>query len=981
MSLFLLKALAVGLTVSQILTQPEVKTSFSPTKDRALVRKILLEGCLRIREVVGEEAPAFKKLDPIQFLDMQIKNAQALGQSTEILPGLQMADAKGAYELFCTDKPATEEGDRILTEMIGFYNLTMYDLPSVSQITSYTLKEYSKVKDVDGKPLTDLYSSSRRRFVALKDIPEKVRHAFLSAEDRHFYKHSGIDERGVLRAGLRNMMSGSNQREQGASTITQQVVKNLLLNGEVSYERKIREMVLASRLEKVMSKDQIFELYLNYVLLGRSSWGVAVAAESYFGKKLADLTIAQAAFLAGMPKGPSFYNPDRNRARSLERTRYVLEQMKRNNFITADEYTKASEEATTAVRIPYSAPNMQGGGHFMAELSLQLKNQLGLDPRETSLSIESSMKPEIQIATERALQEGLAQYELQSGRAKYSGPEANLQKQIEALTAQTPAPVASTETSLAVLKPWQIVLTSYLPKLPDVHWPLAIVLSTNAKQILVGLKDGSTFELRGGPRGALKTLKTYDVVFIRPNPTAKTPKTARATAELRFVPEIQGAVTVMENQTGRIVSLMGGFSYHASNWNRAVNMIRQPGSLAKPLTFLAALTQGLQPNTLVADSSVLLDPVSGRGPSWSPNNYESDDPEILTMRRGLELSRNRVTAKLASEYAMTPAEGLDKILALMKDCGFQQNPIRYWPVILGAQETRMIDVVTCYATIANGGWRPNPHLVRSVSRDGKVLLDDRNKDLEAMVHTTTPAIFQLRSMMQGVVARGTATSLQNQLGAFMKGSVSDYIAGKTGTTQNSNDVWFVGFSPDITVAVWVGYDNSSTNQRRNLGRGTGGSVALPIFAEVWKGTLKTYPPRRFGPPPDAARHQLREFAVDQIGNLYDPAQVQGSDSVTDYIRVDASGQIINTRNRFISEDQLLSPFESELQQEPYESEPEEFQQPLRPPRQLSPGVGERYPSDRYYPTRSYPGPPPPPSSELDREVPLDNLKFRSLRSN
>lgn len=739
-----------------------------------------------------------------------------------------------------------------------------------------------------------------------------------------------------------------------------------------------------------MSKDQIFELYLNYVLLGRSSWGVAVAAESYFGKKLADLTVAQAAFLAGMPKGPSFYNPDRNSARSIERTRYVLEQMKRNNFITGEEFTKASEEAALAVRVPYSAPNMRGGGHFMAELSLQLKNQLGLDPRETSLSIESSMKPEVQISTERALQEGLAQYELQSGRAKYSGPEGNLQKQIEAIAvsqagvaatntagATSAASVATAGTSLVVLKPWQIALTSYLPKLPDVHWPLAVVLSTNAKQTLVGLKDGSTFELRGGPKGAIKTLKLHDVVFIRPNPTVKTTKAARATAELRFVPELQGAVTVMENQTGRIISMMGGFSYHASHWNRAVNMIRQPGSLAKPLTYLAALTLGLQPNTLVADSPVQLDPVSGRGPSWSPNNYESGAADILTMRRGLELSRNRVTAKLASEHGATPAAGLDKVLALMKDCGFQQNPIRYWPVILGAQETRMIDVVTCYATIANGGWRPKPHLVRSVSRDGKVLLDDRKKELEAMVQTSSPAIFQLRSMMQGVVARGTATSLQNQLGPLMKGSVSEYIAGKTGTTQNSNDVWFVGFSPDITVAVWVGYDNSSTNQRRNLGRGTGGSVALPIFAEVWKGTMKSYPPRKFGPPPDSASHQLRAFAVDQSGNLYDAAQAQGSDYVIDYIRVDASGNIVNTRNHFVTEEQLRSPVADGQQEYPYEYDAEDYQQPPRP---LQPGTGTGglYSTDRYYPTdRQFPTDRQPPAeSELDREVPRNNRNFR-----
>lgn len=944
MSLFLLKALAIGLTVSQILTQPDVKTSFSPTADRALARKILKDGCFRIREIVGEESPFIKKLDPSKFLDMQIKNAQTLGQSTEILPGIQMSEAKEAYELFCTENNS-ELGDKILMEVIGFYNLTLYDLPDIQKITSYTLKEYSHIKDADGQPLGDIYRGSRRNTVPLSSIPENVKAAFLAAEDRNFYSHKGVDERGVLRAGLRNMMSGDGKREQGGSTITQQLVKNLLLDDKATYERKLREMVLAHRLEKVMSKDQILELYLNYVFLGRSSWGVDMAAQTYFGKSLKELTHAEAALLAGLPKGPGFYNPDKNPERSIERTRYVLDQMEKSKFLTKDQFKQASQDVGKNRPVPYE--NVSNRSYFFDAVADQVKGQFGIDPRETSMVIQSTQKPAVQEGVDLAIQEGLAQYELDTKKARFLRPETNLRKKVEEAVA------AKAEN------PWLKALQEWHVRLPDVRWPLAMVVSSDAKQTIVGLKDGTTYQLRGGPAGAIKTLKLYDVVYVRPHRSGKSANTA----ELRFIPQVQAAAIVMENSTGRIVGMSGGFSHYLSSYNRAVRMLRQPGSVIKPLTYWAALTEGIQPNTLILDNPVTIAPLPGQVESWNPDNYGSTGGGERTLRWALEQSRNRVTARLAANFMDKPVDGFNKITAIMKECGFNPNPQRFWPVILGAQETTLMNIATCYATIANGGWRPKPHLIRRVNRNGKELLNDQSLRPTPMTQTNSAAVFQLRSIMQGVVARGTANGLNRLLDLGYSEPMSEFIAGKTGTSQASNDVWFAGFSADLTVVVWVGYDNGPGGQKKTLGRGTGGSVALPIFAEIWKATLEDYPPRRFGPPPSGAVAQLREVTTDRAGNILEGV-APGAGYIREYLRVDSTGSVMRTRNKFVREEQprtrreVDEEYEYNQQEEVprYDTDPRYADPRLRDPRfQPQQRYGGAYPIN---PWNVQPQPPP-----------------------
>jgi 1A family penicillin-binding protein len=709
----------------------------------------------------------------------------------------------------------------------------------------------------------------------LDKIPERVQRAFISAEDKRFYEHKGIDERGLIRAFLSNL-SGSGGL-QGGSTITQQVAKNLLVGSQTTYVRKMREMVIASRMEALLDKAKILETYLNSVYLGRGAWGVEMAARSYFGKSAGALSVAEAAMLAGLVKGPTAYNPDRHPERARERLTYVLNRMEKDGAIDAATLDRLLAESPKL--IAYQRPRRTSGFYLVDYLEREASQAAGIKRLTAgSYLVHSTIDREIQYAAESALQEGLAAYELRSGRAKLESAEANLADAI--------ARIDAAQNRLEIPS-WQQALAAARLPLADVHWPAAVVLEMpgaprRSQSIKVGLKDGRIVPLHV-PASTRAHLHVHDVVYVHLSEDR-----GPLRAELRVRPQVQGAVVVLENKTGRILALVGGFSYALSQFSRATQAQRQPGSALKPLTYLAALNAGLQPNTLVRDSSITLPPI-GRSKRaradayWSPHNYDGHSGRTLTMRQALEHSRNLATAHLLAEgIAGTPEAGLDKVCELALEAQIYQRCMRYYPFVLGAQPVRPIDLARFYAAIANEGALPEPHVIESISENDNSVYEHGSPRLATIQSADAPAFYQLKSMLQGVVQHGTAARI---------GDLAPHIAGKTGTTDEEADAWFVGFSNEVTIAVWVGYDNAR-GKRRTLGGGrTGANVAIPIFEPIMKAVWDDRSPKTvLAPPSDEAGRLLVEVGSDSKSH-----KRGGTWKPSEYLRRDANGKIKETR--------------------------------------------------------------------------------------
>lgn len=861
----MIKRLAVALTASQIFTQPDLpKTHFDPQTDQAEVVRIMNAGCTHIMGSLGAEFPDFQKLDIDQLLD--VLNATIKAPSA---PQVDVNDVRTAYALFCKGQ-TVENSEGNISTLINFYNNAMKDLPDPMSLKGMRLPEINLVLDEDGKPFTEAYTdNNRRRWVSLKDIPDMVQKAFIAAEDKRFFEHHGVDERGVIRAAITNA-SGTRSREQGGSTITQQVVKNLLVGDDLTFERKMREMVVANQLERVLSKKEILELYINMVFLGRASWGIEMAAQTYFGKSISKVNLTEAAFLAGLPKGPNYFNPDRYPDRALARVNYVLGQMKDAGYI-------AQAEPVTAVPplIAYENPRSRGGFYFVSELMRNFKTSVNEGSGDGPPTIQSTIRPALQAATEGALQEGLAQYEIKWGRAHLGAPEGNLRNAV--------GPGGN----------WKDALQNFSPPLYDVRWPLAVVLSADRNGYRVGLKDGRMLSLSAWNSGELRKLKIYDVVFVQLNETNR-----GATAELRFRPKVQGATMVMENTTGRVVAMVGGFSYAASPLNRAVHAIRQPGSSIKPVTYAVALNSGLQPNTLMPDAEITIPPLEKGAHYWSPFNYERGGDTITTLRRALENSRNRVTARLLYAITPNPPQSLDMIRDLMKECGAHPEPPRHYAIILGGIDVTMLNMAACYATIANLGYRPQPHLIDSVISGNKTLFSFPENALTPITKVDGVTFYQLRSLMQGVIKRGTAYRVSTELANLSPGEpISNFIAGKTGTSQQQKDAWFMGFTNDITIAVWVGYDNNKgvTNTLGN--NATGAGVAAPIFERVLRQAVGDYPLTRFAQPPSSIAGSMRQVPVElESGRLLSGMQGRSLPNgvILENFRADPKGYAMDT---------------------------------------------------------------------------------------
>jgi membrane carboxypeptidase/penicillin-binding protein len=893
----LVKIFAAALALSEVMTEPQsVKTHFDPVADRNQVAEILRAGCAHMKQAFDIES-----INLDDLIATALDDPKAVSADVKAFHGLNFTDLNSAYHQFCKSDSENIANPVVdLGQVIEFFNDAAAEMPDHTQLKGKKLPGMSTVLDSKGQTYAEVFVPGNRRiWVSIGDIPDQVQKAFIAAEDRRFFQHHGVDERGIIRAFIGNL--GDSRRPQGGSTITQQVVKNLLVGNDVTYERKIREMIVASRLENTLSKEEILEIYLNSVYLGRGSWGIERAARDYFGKSAKSLTLTEGAMLAGLVKGASYFNPDRHPDRAKERLDYVLERMQEDGAISTDQ--KEAAFAVVPKLIAFARPHRDSGFQFVDFLSREAKTDGAASLTAESYTVHSTIDAQLQRDTEAALQEGLARYELSAGRVKFHGAEANLADAIQKLMPD----------KQAGMPPWQQALqTVHLP-LYDVHWtPAVVVQPGDGKKdegaIRVGLPDGSIVPLTSLTGEVRRKLGLYDVVCVkvieaRANASKRAVKDrsaadvrADAVAQLRARPTVQGAALVLENKTGRILAMAGSFSYPLSQLNRTWQTQRQPGSAVKPITYLTALQKGLQPNTLVADEPITLRPIGKRVSGhdkdfWSPRNADSKSGGLYTLRRGLERSRNLITAHLLDGgIDADPAKSLDRVCATAVAAKIYSNCIRYYPFVLGAQPVRMIDLAAFYAAVANEGARPQPHAIDSIESNGQAIYEYPKAPLSPQITAADRASFyQLKTILQGVVARGTARAIS---------SLSPYVAGKTGTTEDAVDGWFVGFTNDVTVAVWVGYDNGD-GKRRSLGSSeTGANVALPIFEPIIEAIwAQQIAPKRVlsGPSAETGR-DLADMPID----LESGDRVKASHAFIEHFRRQPDGKVNDTQYQLVS---------------------------------------------------------------------------------
>ncbi|MDQ2104152.1 penicillin-binding protein 1A [Azospirillum isscasi] len=729
-------------------------------------------------------------------------------------------------------------GAGVLVYMLDHYD---HELPDYTKLANYEPPVTTRVHAGDGRLLAE-FASEKRVFVPIDAMPKRVTNAFLSAEDKNFYDHKGIDPVGIARAILTNVENlGRDRRPMGASTITQQVAKNMLLTNEVSFSRKIKEAILAIRIERAFTKDRILELYLNEIFLGYRSYGVAAAALNYFNKALDELEIEEAAYLAALPKAPSNYHPERQRDAALARRNWVIGRMAEDGHITPDE-AKAAQAKPLVVR-KRDEQEYVTSEYFAEEVRRELVKLYGEQALyEGGLSVRASMDPVLQQAATRALRTGLVQYDRRHG---YRGPVGKMEN----------------------FDNWAKKLASMAPPAGSEGWHLAVVLKDDEAGALdIGLPDGSRgrvplAELRWaraqrddnrlGPeiRRPSDVAKLGDLILVEAaGKDEKGKEPPPGTYALRQVPAVQGGLVALDPHTGRVLAMVGGFSPQMSSFNRATQAMRQPGSSFKPFVYLAALNQGFTPSSLVMDAPFEYDPGHGQ-PIWKPENYSHEFYGPTPLRAGIEKSRNVMTVRLAQ------AIGMDKVKALSENFGIVDNLQPYLPMSLGAGETTVLRMATAYAMLANGGKRVTPTFIDRVQdRNGKTVFRHDNRPCGACNQVawsdglTVPAVpdtreqvndprtvYQMVSMLEGVVQRGTATKLL---------SLGKPLAGKTGTTNDSHDAWFMGFSPDLVVGTYIGFD-----QPRSLGaKETGGSAAVPVFKDVMEVALKDKPATPFRVP-------------------------------------------------------------------------------------------------------------------------------------
>jgi len=704
----------------------------------------------------------------------------------------------------------------IVAVVVWFISDLSKDLPNYQALADYQPPVTTRVHAANGSLLAE-YARQRRLFQSIETVPPLVIQAFLSAEDKNFYSHGGIAIDGIIRAirdNITQRLEGSSSRLVGASTITQQVAKNFLLTSEQTWDRKIKEAVLALRIESTFSKNEILELYLNEIFFGFNSYGIAAAALNYFDKALYELSVSEAAYLAAIPKGPSNYHPFRRPKAAIERRNWVIGQMARNGFIT-QEQAEISKKDNLNVIPRASGSRVFSAEYFSEEVRRELIKIYGEEHLYGGgLSVRTTLNTQMQTYARKALMDGLIRYDSARG---FHGIVATID----------------------ISNDWGVTLFEQKPLRDIPEWKLAVILEMQTNEAKIGIRpsantDGKISDDRiiaqlPGPKikwvkkPLSQILKVGDVVYVEQVPDEEGIYT------MRQVPKVEGALIAMDPRTGRVLAMVGGFSFAASEFNRATQAMRQPGSTFKPIVYAAALDNGYTPASVVLDASLELR--QNDGTIWKPENYSERYYGPQTLRRGIERSRNVMTVRLAKDI------GMPLVSEYARMFGIYDNLMPVLAMALGSGETTDMKLTAAFATIGNGGRRIIPTLIdRIQDRRGNTIFkhDERICDgcnAEQWNNQSEPTIidnrdqvldpmtaYQITSMLQGVVQRGTGKRVK---------ALGRPVAGKTGTSSDYKDAWFIGFTPELAVGVYIGYDTP-----KSMGRSaTGGELAAPIFVD------------------------------------------------------------------------------------------------------------------------------------------------------
>ena len=686
-------------------------------------------------------------------------------------------------------------------------------LPDYKFLKSYKAPVSSKVYSGDGELVND-FSSEKRIFVPYSSIPNKIINSFLSAEDKNFFNHPGVDAKGVLRATKNNISNFlSSKRLEGASTITQQVAKNFLLSNEVSINRKIKEAILAFRIERALSKERILELYLNEIYLGSGSYGIAAASLRYFDKPITELNYVEASLLAALPKAPSRYNPFKNKDLAKFRRNLVIKNLFENNFISEAQYNSFIKEPIKLKK--RKKIYLEDARYYVEDIRKDIVKKFGFERvYKNGLNIKTPLNLKIQSASTNALRQGLINYDRRKGwrgallKKKYKN---NWSEDLEKFRLEN-----------------------------SIDWKIAIVTNTDNEKIEIETDDKSSGFIKEKDVNWVKKsnypLNKGNIIYVK--------KRKNNLFELKQLPEINGSIVVMDPYTGRVLAMSGGFSFLQSEFNRASQALRQPGSAFKPFIYALALENNYQPSSLVLDAPLVLK----QGDDlklWKPENYGKKFYGLSTMRTGLEKSRNLMTVRIAQDL------GLKKIINFSKKLGIYENPSELLSISLGSAETTLLRLTSAYSSFVNGGKLVRPILIDRVQDgEGQTILNNENRkcdkceqisylsnkypnikdDFEQIFSPQTA--YQITSMLEGAVQRGTGKGLKD---------LNLDIAGKTGTTNENTDTWFIGFTSKLIIGVYVGFDNPKSLGKKE----TGARTAMPIFKKFVKEFVKKEDARPF----------------------------------------------------------------------------------------------------------------------------------------
>ena len=758
----------------------------------------------------------------------------------------------------------------------GIFWIYSRDLPSHETLAQYSPKTISRIYSAEGQ-LIDEFAEERRIFVPIDEVPDLVKQAFISAEDKNFYSHPGYDLRGILSAAYEAAATGG-ASVRGASTITQQVMKNFLLSSDRSVERKVKELILAARLERTLNKDQILELYLNEIFLGQNSFGVAAAAQTYFNKSLSELAPHEAAMLAAMPQAPGRYHPVTAKDRVTERRNYVLREMWQNGYIDQATYEAEAALPLRSVQngdFPSFRRALPPRDYFTDEIRRQLSREFGQEEFfGGGLTIRATVDPELQAEAASALQTALEDYDRNRGLWRGTG---------EVIEAGLLTDEAAWRGAL-----WDLRLPRDIP-----GWHPAVVLEVGASDARIGIEgieeDGDGHWIpaadvtwarpldretgRAGERARVAgdLVQVGDVVLVR----AIMGEGGFQRWSLRQVPEVQGGFMAMDVNTGRVLAMQGGFSYESSVFNRATQAQRQPGSSFKPFVYAAALDNNYTPATIVVDEPIRINTPQGL---WEPKNSSGRHYGPTPLRTGIEQSRNLMTIRIADDI------GMEQVARYAEDFGVYDRLSPFLANALGAQETTLFKMVAAYAMFANGGERVEPTLVDRVQdRRGRTVYRHdqrvcRTCAMQAMPVGQGPVIdsnrervmdavtaYQLTSMLEGAVTRGSGSGVDLPVP----------IAGKTGTTNDAKDVWFVGYSSNIVAGCYLGFD-----QPRTLGeRAFGGTLCVPVFNAFMRAAVAEYGGTDFAVPPGGYW-----VKIDRVTGQRLPDDASGPNVIAEYFR-------------------------------------------------------------------------------------------------